>query len=129
MGEWEKMVFGVPFDRVYRQGWYLSKAVAHEVPRLRPLDEQSRPEVTVRDPVSVDRADARKRLLDCLVRLARRHRSSSVAGARGRVARSGFRRLRPPQHRAQGRLAERLAQHPVDPEGVPDLGQAWLLLQ
>jgi hypothetical protein len=122
-----KMVFGVSFDQVSRQGWYLSKAVVHKVHRLRPLDEQLRPEVTVRDLAWVDWTDARKLLLDCLVRLVRRHHSSSVAGAPGRVARSGFRRLRPAQHRAQGRLAERVAQHPVGSEGVPDLGRAWLL--
>ena len=32
----------------------------------------------------------------------------------------GLGRLRPPQHVAEGRLSERLAQHPVGPEDVHD---------
>ena len=43
------------------------------------------------------------------------------------VARNGFRRLCPPQHGTHGRLAQRLAQHPVGPEGGHDPGRVGLL--
>ena len=54
-------------------------------------------------------------------------RPSSVSGRVVQVARGGFRRLGPPQHGAQGRLAQRRAQHPVGPEGGHDPGRVVLL--
>ena len=54
-------------------------------------------------------------------------RPSSVSGRVVQVARGGFRRLCPPQHGTQGRLAQRRAQLPVGPEGVHDLGRGVLL--
>jgi hypothetical protein len=51
----------------------------------------------------------------------------SVARASGRSAGGRFRRCRPPEHGSQGRLAQRLAQHSVGPDGIHDRGRVVLL--
>jgi len=54
-------------------------------------------------------------------------RPAPVSGRVVPVARGGFRRLGPPQHGTQGRVAQRLAQLAVVPEGFHDRGRVVLL--